>query len=83
MQQQQHAFNELNNTVSEKESEKNLSAQRLQYLKERETSLKDFLQKAEGQLKGIEESIDFTKQQINDEENKLAEQKQQLELLKQ
>ena len=83
LQQQQHAFNELNNTVREKESEKNLSAQRLQYLKEREAGLKDFLLKAEGQLKGIEESIDFTKQQINDEDNKLAEQRQQLELLKQ
>ena len=84
LQKQQHAFNELNNTVREKESEKNLSAQRLQYLKEREASgLKDFLLKAEGQLKGIEESIGFTKQQISDEDNKLAEQKQQLELLKQ
>ena len=83
LQQQQHTFNELNNTVREKESEKNLSAQRLQYLKEKEAGLKDFLLKAEGQLKGIEESIGFTKQQISDEDNKLAEQKQQLELLKQ
>lgn len=83
LQQQQHAFNELNNTVRERENEKNLSSQRLQYLKERETNLKDFLLKAEGQLKGIEESIVFTKQQINDEEIKLAEQKEQLELLKQ
>jgi chromosome segregation protein len=83
LQQQQHAFNELNNTVRERENEKNLSSQRLQYLKERESSLKDFLLKAEGQLKGIEESIVFTKQQINDEDIKLNEQKQQLELLKQ
>ncbi len=60
-----------------------LVLQRLQYLRERETNLKDFLLKAEGQLKGIEESIVFTKQQINDEEIKLAEQKEQLELLKQ
>ncbi|KAA9035855.1 chromosome segregation protein SMC [Ginsengibacter hankyongi] len=83
LQQQQHAFNELNNTVRERENEKNLSAQRLQYLRERESSLKDFLVKAEGQLKGIEESIVFTKQQIGDEEIKLAGQKEQLELLKQ
>jgi chromosome segregation protein len=82
LQQQQHAFNELNNKVREKENEKNLSSQRLQYLKERETSLKDFLLKAEGQLKGIEESIVFTKQQISDEDIKLGEQKQQFELLK-
>jgi len=83
LQQQQHVFNELNNTVRERENEKNLSSQRLQYLKERESSLQDFLVKAEGQLKGIEESIVFTKQQIGDEEVKLAGQKEQLELLKQ
>jgi chromosome segregation protein len=83
LQLQQHAFNELNNTVRERENEKNLSSQRLQYLQERETSLKDFLLKAEGQLTGIEESIVFTKQQISDEEIKLAEQRQQLDLLKQ
>ncbi len=82
LQQQQHVFNELNNNVRLKENEKNLSAQRLQYLKERETSLKDFLLKAEGQLKGIEESIVFTKQQIHDEDIKLGEQKEQLEELK-
>ncbi|MEO8861102.1 MAG: chromosome segregation protein SMC [Ginsengibacter sp.] len=80
--QQQHVFNELNNNVRLKENEKNLSAQRLQYLTERETSLKDFLLKAEGQLKGIEESIVFTKQQIHDEDIKLGEQKEQLEELK-
>ena len=33
-------------------------------LKEKEASLKEFLQKAEGQLKGIEESIAFTNVQI-------------------
>ncbi len=83
LQIQQHSFNELNNIVREKENEKNLSSQRLQYLKERETNLKDFLQKAEGQLKGIEDSIAFTKQQVNDEEIKLNEQKEQLNLLRQ
>jgi len=82
LQQQQHAFNELNNIVRERENKKNLSVQRLQYLTERESSLKDFLLKAEGQLKGIEDSIQFTKQQIDDEEIKLLEQKEQLESLK-
>jgi chromosome segregation protein len=82
LQQQQHAFNEINNTVREKENQKNLSAQRLQYLRERETSLRDFLLKAEGQLKGIEESIVFSKQQIDDEEIKLAEHKENLVNLK-
>ncbi len=82
LQEMQHTFNELNNTVRNKESEKGLSAQRLQYLQERETGLKDFLQKAEGQLKGTEESIDFTQQQIKDEEVKLTELKSQLDILK-
>ncbi len=83
LQQLQHAFNELNNTVREKENEKNLGSQRLQYLRERESSLKEFLQKAEGQLKGISDSIQFTTVQIADEENKFEELKRQLESLKQ
>ncbi len=82
LQQQQQAFNELNNTVRERENKKNLSSQRLQHLAERESGLKDFLSKAEGQLKGIEESIQFTQQQIGDEEIKLAEQKEQLDQLR-
>jgi len=82
LQEMQHAFNDLHNTVRNKESEKSLSAQRLQHLKERETSLKDFLKKAEGQLKGIDESIQFTQQQIKDEEIKLSELKAQLDSLK-
>jgi hypothetical protein len=43
----------------------------LEYLKEKETSLKDFLQKAEGQIKGIDESIEFSQLQIEEEEKNL------------
>src|SRR5690606_29751548 len=50
LQEMQHAFNELTDSVRKKENDKNLTAQRLQYLKEKETNLKDFLLKAEGQL---------------------------------
>jgi chromosome segregation protein len=82
LQEMQHAFNELHNTVRNKESEKSLTTQRLQYLKEREASLQDFLKTAEGQLKGIDESIQFTKQQIKDEEVKLNELRTQLDSLK-
>ena len=71
LQSMQHAFNEMLQTVRSKENEKNLSAQRLEYLQEKEGSLKEFLQKAEGQLKGIEESIGFTNQQVQDEEKAL------------
>lgn len=70
LQAMQHSFNDLLGKVRTKENEKSLAAQRLQYLKEREKSLQDFLNKAEGQLKGIDESIKFTLQQIADEEIK-------------
>ncbi|MGC4104164.1 chromosome segregation protein SMC [Ferruginibacter sp.] len=82
LQQMQHAFNEMLDGLRNKESEKNLGAQRLQYLKERESSLNDFLQKAGGQLKGLDESIQFTSQQIKDDEVKLAEFEGRLDELK-
>ncbi|MFN6374567.1 MAG: chromosome segregation protein SMC [Chitinophagia bacterium] len=68
----QAAFNELVNGIRSKENEKNLAQQRLQYLKEKETSLNDFLSKAGGQSAGLEESIRFSAQQIAEEESKLA-----------
>ncbi|MET0465690.1 MAG: chromosome segregation protein SMC [Chitinophagaceae bacterium] len=67
LQSMQYAYNELVQQVRTRENEKNLAAQRLEYLRERETSLKQFLQKAEGQLKGIDESIGFTKLQLEEE----------------
>ncbi len=82
LQQQQHVFNEINNSVKEKENKRNLSSQRLQYLRERQASLEDFLAKAEGQLKGIEDSIQFSRIQITDEESKLTEYKESLDTLK-
>lgn len=82
LQQMQHAFNELQGSVRTKENEKSLGEQRLQYLKEREKSLNDFLQKSEGQLKGLQESIQFTSGQITDEENKLLEFTDKLDGLK-
>ena len=54
-----------------KENEKNLASQRLNFLQEKESSLQDFLHKSEGQLKGLEESILFTEEQVNEEKNKL------------
>lgn len=82
LQEMQQQFNELLNTVRSKESEKNLSAQRLQYLKERETSLKQFLEKADGQLKGLEESIAFTGNQIEEEQDKVSELEERLDTLR-
>ncbi len=82
LQTMQHAFNDMMQAVRTKENDKNLSAQRLEHLKEKETSLKDFLQKAEGQQKGIEESIAFTSQQVGEEEKALAGLNEQLEQIR-
>ena len=79
LQSMQHAFNEMVQTVRSKENDKNLSAQRLEHLKEKESSLKDFLQKAAGQLKGIDESIGFTSMQVEEEEKALTGLSEQLE----
>lgn len=71
LQSMQHEFNDLLQTLRTKENEKNLASQKLHYLRERETSLKEFLEKADGQLKGLEESIEFTGQQIEEGEGVL------------
>ena len=82
LQQMQHAYNEMLDKVRSKENEKSLSSQRLQHLKERQTSLHEFIQKAAGQLTGLEESIGFTGLQINDEQQKLEELEDKLQSLK-
>ena len=82
LQQMQHAFNDMLDSVRNKESEKSLSAQRLQYLKEREASLHEFLTKADSQLSGLDESIQFTSNQIKEDEIKLTELEAQLVALK-
>ena len=82
LQQLQQAFNELINQIRTKENEKNLADQQLKYLKEKETSLNDFLSKAGGQSAGLEESIRFTHVQIAEEEVKLNELQQRIDVLK-
>ena len=82
LQQMQHAFNEMLDAVRNKENEKNLTVQRLQYLKERETGLNEFLQKAAGQLSGLDESIRFTSKQIEEAEGQLVDFESKLAALK-
>ena len=82
LQVMQHSFNELLQNLRSKENDKNLASQRLNFLKEKESSLQDFIEKSEGQLKGLEESILFTEEQVNEEQNKLGSLQQQLEDLK-
>jgi chromosome segregation protein len=82
LQSMQHTFNDSLQALRTKENEKNLASQRLNFLKEKEGSLQEFLLKGEGQLKGLDESIHFTRQQIGEEENKLSGLQEQLETLK-
>jgi chromosome segregation protein len=79
LQAMQHAFTEMLQAVRSKENDKNLSAQRLEHLKEKENNLQDFLQKAEGQLKGIEESLQLTRGQVAEETHKLEQLNHELE----
>ena len=64
----QHSFNDLLQNLRSKENDKNLAAQRLDYLNDKEKSLQEFLERAEGQLKTIGDSIEYTKLQVVDEE---------------
>lgn len=73
LQSMQYEFNELQQNVRTKENEKNLATQKLHYLKEKEESLKDFLQKAEGQLKNLGDSIQYTQIQVTKEEDIVQE----------
>ncbi len=82
LQSMQYEFNELLQTLRTKENDKNLASQRLNFLKEKEENLQQFLDKSEGQLKGLDESIEFTRIQVGEEQNKLESLQQQLEDLK-
>jgi len=66
----QHAFNERVQMLRSRQNEKDLATQRMKFLQEKENNLKEFLLKSEGQLKGQEESIHFTRQQLNEEEGR-------------
>ena len=73
LQSLQHEFNEYQQELRSKENEKNLATQKLHFLKEKETNLKEFLEKAEGQLKTIGDSIEYTQLQVGEEESNLLE----------
>ena len=82
LQSMQAEFNMLQQDLRGKENEKNLATQKLHYLKEKENNLKDFLSKAEGQLKGIADSIEFSELQVTEEESKLTDIEEKLALAK-
>ena len=78
----QKQFNELLNRVRQLESDKKLAAQRLEHLKEREKSLRDFLSGAGGQSQQLEESIAFSELQIKEDAAGLETVKSELEALR-
>ncbi len=82
LQSMQHEFNDLVQRLRTHENEKKLASQKLQYLKEKEVSIKVFLERAEGQLGGIDESIEFTSAQLKEQEGKLFNYQQQLDEFK-
>lgn len=82
LQSMQYEFNELLQTLRTKENDKNLATQRLNFLRERETSLQEFLLKSEGQLNGLAESIEFTQLQVEEEKGKLETLENSLDDLK-
>jgi chromosome segregation protein len=78
----QHAFNDLIQQLRNKEGEKNLVSQRVNFLQEKESNLQDFLSKGAGQIKGLEESVIFTEGQVAEEDVKLEHLLQNLEMLR-
>ncbi len=78
----QYEFNLLIHELRSKENEKKLALQELHYLKEKESHLNDFLNKAEGQLKGINDSTEFSHKQMTEEEKIQQDIQSRLETLK-
>jgi chromosome segregation protein len=82
LQSLQHEFNELIQQLRNKEGEKNLISQRVNFLQEKESNLQDFLSKGSVQIKGMEESVLFTENQGAEEDIKLEHVMQNLEQLR-
>lgn len=82
LQSMQREHNELVQTIRTRENDKNLATQKLNFLEERKAGISEFLEKSDGQLKGLQESISFTEIQITEEQEKLEGMKEQLEQLK-
>ncbi|HTN47729.1 MAG TPA: chromosome segregation protein SMC [Flavipsychrobacter sp.] len=78
----QKQFNEVVNRVRQLESDKKLAAQRLEHLKEREKSLGDFLQNADGQLQQLQYSIQQTDAHLEKESSDLEHLRTALETLR-
>jgi chromosome segregation protein len=83
LQSMQQAFNQMLQNLRLKENDKNLAQQQLKFLTEKETNLKDFLQKSEGQLESLRDSVVYTSEQVELEKEQLTVLQEQLDALKQ
>lgn len=72
LQGMQQSFNQLVQNLRTRENEKNLARQQLSFLSEKEQGLVDFLQKSEGQLESLRDSVSYTSEQVSKEESVLA-----------
>jgi chromosome segregation protein len=82
LQSLQHSFNELVQQLRNKEGEKNLVSQRVNFLEEKEHNLQEFLLKGTSQTEGLAESVHFTANQVQEEEITLNQIVTLLEILR-
>ena len=82
LQVMQQQYNQLLQQLRGKENERNLAKQKLQYQLEKETSIKEFLQNAEGQLETLTDSIERTQEKVQEEDDEVYELQQRIHLAK-
>lgn len=80
--QLQLEFNELNNNLRDAKGKETLAAQRRDHLQEKMQSLNVFLQKSDGQLTGIRDSLAFSGSQLDEEDKNLSSQSIALDSMK-
>lgn len=78
----QRQFNELNHRIVQLENEKKLASQRLEYLRERERNIHQFLGNADSQWQEVQSAIAQAETLIEKEMDALEEAKEQLESLR-
>ena len=71
LQQIQHAFQEVQQQLRTEENEKNLSIQRFEHLREKETGYKSFLEKAATRVEEFQNGISFSERSLTDEQERL------------
>lgn len=78
----QRQFNELQNRIVQLDNEKKLASQRLEYLRERERNLSNFLGNADAQWTELQAAIAQAEELIEKEKTSLEDAREQLESLR-